>query len=529
VFPLLGLVAFLAGCAASGPPPPTIDFTGVVPEPEAYDDAEISHLQYILDEDQQKSFLALPTADRPDFLRVIWAATDPTPTTAINERKIEHYRKLAVVRSQFARKGDPPWDKRGELLLRYGAPDQRRRISGDVVPGLGLVPPKEIWIYQWLGQAYELEDPRFQSEFVDAQSVRRTSRSDVVREVEGQRDQTDDSSPTRSVAGGADIAALGADADTGPAFGTGRMNVKDAEAQVAQDRLQSLYQRGQEGLKERPRAYRHDPGGEKLEFAYSIHSFSDYGSGKTRVEVSTGVRASDLGFMPVEDRYAAVLGTEAVIKTVDYREAGRAAQRTRDWRARVDDLEGRLVLDQITVTVEPGEYRLALSVQDSLSHRVGVHQAEFTALAFPPGELALSDIQFALDVKSPEPDAPFVKGAYQVVPYPLSTFVRDQRVFVYFEAYGLTQSPSGDALYTVGFRIQPHRQATRSWFGSSKGQVIPGVATAYDGVSASANVQEYFSLDPSTFEEDSYDVQITVTDRISDRKVTRSATFSVQP
>ncbi len=525
---LLPLVA-LSGCSSGGPAAPTIDLSGVVPEAEAYGDEELAHLRYILDEDQQQRFLSLRPHERPDFLRVVWAAADPTPTTPINERKIEHYRKLALARTQFAREGaDPPWDKRGELLLRYGVPDQRRRIQGDVVPGLGLVPPKEIWIYQWLGQAYELEDPRFQDVFVDAQAIRRTTRTDIVREVEGERDQVDDSRPTRNTAGADDIASLGADAETGPKFSTGRLNVKDAESQLAEERLTTLYLRGQEGLRERPRAYRHDYGGEKLEFAYSIHSFSDYGTGRTRVEVSTGVRASDLGFMPADGRFAAVLGTEAVVKSIDYVEVDRAAQRTRDWRDRVDNLEGRLVLDQITLSVDPGSYRMAVSVQDSLSRRIGVHQARFEAHDFSPGTFAISDIQFALDVRDASEGQPFVKGAYQVVPYPLSAFAADQPVFVYFEIYGLEQSPTGDSLYTVQFRIQPTNPATVSWFGSSKGQVIPGVATAYEGVSTRSNVQEYFSLDPSTFEEDTYEVQITVTDRINDRQVVRAKSFSVQ-
>jgi len=525
----LGLVA-LAGCAGGGGGPrPTVDLASVVPAPETYTDDDIDHLRYVLDPQQQEEYLGLPPGRRPEFLRVAWAALDPTPTTALNERFDDHYRRLAYARARFGRDEKPGWDKRGELLLRYGPPDARQEIPGDVVPGLGLVPPKEIWVYNWLGQAYQLEDARFQGNFQDALSTRRTSRSDIVRDVAGERDQDDPTAPNANVAGAADIATLGADAETGPNFDTGSFRVLDAEKQMAQERLQTMLVRGQEGLEKRPSAYLHDYGGGKLDYVFDVQSFSDRGSGRTRVEVNTAFWAKDLRFVDDGAEHVAVLETEAALKTPDYQDVAHAAKRTRDRRQSVKDLRGALVLDQITLVSEPGDYRLALSVRDSVSGNTGIYRTETSVRNYPPGELAVSDIQPALDVKPGQAGDLFVKGNLQVVPYPLGTFPRDRDIYLYFEVYGLALSPTGDALYTVEFRIQPRAQSTSSWFGSSKGRVVPGVATAYEGSSTSPNVQEYFSLDPATFSEDVYDVTIRVRDRVSDRTAERSATFAVEP
>ena len=76
------------------------------------------------------------------------------------------------MRRHFAADEAPGWDRRGELLLRYGAPDQRTEVFAEVVEGVGLVPPKEIWVYTALGQAYELEDPLFQGVFRDSYDLR---------------------------------------------------------------------------------------------------------------------------------------------------------------------------------------------------------------------------------------------------------------------------------------------------------------------------------------------------------------------
>jgi len=520
----------LAGCAGGGAPRPTVNLEGVTPAAEGWSDEEMDHLRYVLNEDQQKEFLALPQAERPEFMRVVWASLDPTPTTERNERREAHYVRLAVARTRFGRERAPGWDKRGELLLRYGPPDVRQQTPGDVVPGLGLVPPKELWVYNWLGSAFQLEDPRFQGDFVDAISNRHTNRGDLLRETESSRDESD---PTRHDAGslGAqDIDTLGADAEAAPAFGTGSFKVVDAEKQMAQERLQALLARGQESLEKRPRAYLVEQAGGKLDYFFDVQCFSDRGSGQTRVEVNTAFWAQSLRFIPDGDAFAAILDTEAALKTPDYHSVARAHKTTRSRRTSVSNLKGQLVLDQITLVTDPGDYRLALSVQDSVSGSTGIYQTETAVPAYFPGDFAISDVQLALSVKSASeaPDGLFVKGNLQVVPYPLGTFPKDRDIFVYFEVYGLELSDTGDALYTVQFRIQPRAGTTVSWFGSSKGRVTPGVATAYNGSSRSPNVQEYFSLEPSTFTEDIYDVEIRVTDLVSDRAVSRSAAFAVQ-
>ncbi|MBZ0269128.1 GWxTD domain-containing protein [bacterium] len=524
------LALLLAGCAGGGAPRPTVNLEGVTPAAEGWSDEEMDHLRYVLNDQQQTEFLELPESERPEFMRVVWASLDPTPTTERNERREAHYVRLTVARTRFGREKAPGWDTRGELLLRYGPPDERQVTPGDVVPGLGLVAPNEVWVYRWLGSAFRLEDPRFQGDFVDAISNRRTNRKDLLRDTDRTRDQSDPSAHDAEVLGAQDIDTLGADAEAAPAFDTGKFKVVDAEKQVAQERLQALLARGQESLEKRPRAFLVEQAGGKLDYFFDVQCFSDRGSGQTRVEVNTAFWAQNLRFVPEGDAFAAILDTEAALKTRDYHPVARARKSTRSRRTSLSNLKGQLILDQIALVVEPGDYRLALSVQDSVSGSTGVFQTDAAIPAYFPGDFAISDVQLALSVKSASeaPDGLFVKGNLQVVPYPLGTFPKDRDIYVYFEVYGLELSETGDALYTVQFKIQPRATTTASWFGSSKGRVTPGVATAYTGSSTVPNVQEYFSLEPSTFTEDVYDVEIQVTDLVSDRVTKRSASFAVQ-
>jgi hypothetical protein len=289
-----------------------------------------------------------------------------------------------------------------------------------------------------------------------------------------------------------------------------------------------MMNRGQEAYGERPHAYLHDHGGGKLDYVFDVLNFAAGRPGRTRLEVNTAFWASELEYMPEGDGYVAVLEVEAAVKSMDYEEVARKSAMTRDPKDSIDDLAGRLVLDRITFDLDPGEYRLALSVRDSLSRKIGIFQTETSVRAFPPGEMRVSDIQLALDVRSGEPGDPFLKGPYQVVPYPVGTFPSDRDIYLYFEIYGLAPSPTGDTLYSVDFLIKPRERSTSSWFGSSKGRVVPGVTTSFDGAGREGVVREYIVLDPSTFQTGVYDVEITVRDRVSDREAGRSISFGVR-
>jgi hypothetical protein len=57
---------------------------------------------------------------------------------------------------------------------------------------------------------------------------------------------------------------------------------------------------------------------------------------------------------------------------------------------------------------------------------------------------------------------------------------------------------------------------------------VPGVATAYEGSARAGIVREWIVLDPTTFPQDLYDVEVRVIDRVAERDATRSVTVAVR-
>ena len=77
---------------------------------------EVASLQYLMNAYQLRQFFALPsdTAQKAWIAR-FWAMNDPTPATAKNEMKIEHYIRVDIARTEFQIPEFPEWDKKAAV------------------------------------------------------------------------------------------------------------------------------------------------------------------------------------------------------------------------------------------------------------------------------------------------------------------------------------------------------------------------------------------------------------------------------
>jgi len=80
---------------------------------------------YIITAAEKSAFDGLHTyEDREQFIEQYWLRRDPTPDTAENEFKEEHYRRIAYANEHFA-SGVPGWKTdRGRIYITFGPPDE---------------------------------------------------------------------------------------------------------------------------------------------------------------------------------------------------------------------------------------------------------------------------------------------------------------------------------------------------------------------------------------------------------------------
>ncbi|UCF78820.1 MAG: GWxTD domain-containing protein [Candidatus Eiseniibacteriota bacterium] len=107
-------------------------------------------IDFLLTQAQQKKLKRLQPADAEQFVRVLWKELDPTPTTDLNERVLEHWRRVGISKALFsdARSGTPGWATGpGEVLIRFGMPD-RREYTFSLSGPENLALPTLVWHYE---------------------------------------------------------------------------------------------------------------------------------------------------------------------------------------------------------------------------------------------------------------------------------------------------------------------------------------------------------------------------------------------
>ena len=126
-------------------------------------------VRWIITDEELSAFKKLANnSERDVFIEGFWQRRDPTPDTAENEYKEEHYRRIAYANEHYAA-GMPGWrTDRGRIYIMYGPPTsidshpmggpyQRPAEEGG---GSTSTFPFEVWRYRYLegiGQEIEIE------------------------------------------------------------------------------------------------------------------------------------------------------------------------------------------------------------------------------------------------------------------------------------------------------------------------------------------------------------------------------------
>jgi GWxTD domain-containing protein len=114
---------------------------------------------YIITDEERQAFKRMATDDeRQNFIESFWLRRDPTPDTAENEFKEEHYRRIAYANERFA-SGIPGWKTdRGRIYITFGPPAEiESHPSGGSYErpyeeggGTTSTYPFEKWRYRWI-------------------------------------------------------------------------------------------------------------------------------------------------------------------------------------------------------------------------------------------------------------------------------------------------------------------------------------------------------------------------------------------
>ncbi len=486
---------------------------------------------------EAEAFREASEQERERLWQTYWAARDPDPTTRINERMVEHFRRIMFSRLHFS-KGKEPWDRRGEIYVRFGHPDDRQHFI--------------------LKSGEDVVNAIFPTGIRDVDMIREVSRQRIRLEVNTGAPNQDfghfearAGRATRSVAFPTEswvYAPFGLEL-----FFTDQRNSKvfDYPLQVidlpdqstnfggtnrlAYNFLNTPRKQAEELIKKVPESFRHDYGGDPLSFVYYLASFKGIDE-RAEVEVAYSVPSVQLG--DAEDG----LGERTWL-------SGRLALRDQEYgyvqgtsfsmgplqRPESEEDNLKLRTGAFRFHAPPGEYRSAVALRDSLSQKFGIYTAPLHVTDYAESRLQLSDIKLAASIVPTEGTGLLVRNGLHITPHPARLYSPSTPVFLYYEIYNLTRDAEGRTGFRTELEIaarEPRRNfALRLMV--DLGRLITrrpddqSTYLAFEDSGASVDDYKYTSIETVDLDPGTYTLTLTVTDLRTEQKDTRTVDFIV--
>ena len=545
---------------------------GAAPEERAH----YMDLAYVTTEEEYRQYQALDTEEAmADFRRRFWAARDPKPATAVNERLVEHYRRVMHAREHFS-KGQRPWDRRGGIYIRYGEPDDLQHF-------IMQTGENALKNYQPTGDAridairernfilrYRLKIDNAGMTWSDpsTRGSRDPDAGDYLPDVEEQQDAYSNIvSTSRTGKGVSDITSFPAISTKAQSLGflaeswiylehdlelffvdqvgVGKFDypLQVHETNIDEAIVQDEYhpRRIAAALMEKtPESFEFDYGGGPLRFMYDIVSYKGQ-DGLAEVETAYMVPAEQLETVKDGQGLRTWLNSHMVFHDDDY---NRVAQTSR----RIGPIDRPLApasekdpgIDLHTGMMEmispPGRYRAAIEVQDETTRRIGIFEQEYTVPDYDAGALMLSDIKLAVSIESADSTyGPFIRNELEILPNPARLYQRTDPVHFYYEIYNLARSESGRTAYRVELEVKNKDRPQNLFWRILKGidRLVrrtdneQSVLMVFENEGNRSDEFSYTSIDTGATPTGAYEMTVRVTDLHSGQTATRTKIFVV--
>ena len=517
-----------------------------------------------LDAEEQEIYADLAHVAPPDVLEAwqsaagperdrvwleFWNGRDPNPATVENERLVEHYKRIMYARLHFS-SGQQPYDRRGEMYVRFGEPDDRRRFvfhqyqnpeivfmptgnpAVDAIREQNLLSGYKLKLQGGPGQARNDLGPQNISEVI---GMRAKAELDYGYVVESW------------VYVPHDMELYFVDLIGDGKFDYPLMTVdSDRNEMVSQHR----YHPGRlatELIARSPENYPHDFGGGILDYAYDITTFRGDNE-TTLMELAYSIPVWQFGDVTDGNGSRTFLRNQATLRDSVHKPLfnqkfrfgpiERPARKISSEQARVSAFT--LAVD---VQAPPGEYTAAVEMQDEASERIGVYKKPVVVPDYRGRALMISDLKLSTGITPTDQAGPYVRKGLNIVPHPLRAYGRGQLVYVYYEVYNLGKDEAGRTSYQTEYEINPEgmpdsrgRLDGRAGQSGQPGQ--PGgtgraggagdmqtVVLTYEGEGDASEEGEFTAIDTTDLAAGVYVLTVTLEDRHTGERATRSTSF----
>lgn len=504
---------------------------------DADEQAVYRDLHHVAPQEELHTWEAATGPERDSLWRAFWNERDSNPATIANERLVEHYRRVKYARVHFSG-GQQPYDRRGEIYIRYGAPDDRRRfvfrhyedpeiphmLTGN--PAVDAIREKNLLTGYRL-QLHDSESPFPLMEAAPVVTAVEGAWINARREMETQPGYVVES----WVYVLHDLELFFVDTLKDGKFDYPLKAVSNfTRDMVRQDRFHPR-QRATELIARSPEVYIHDFGGERLEFAFDAVSFRGEG-GSTEVDLTYSIPVWQFGDLTDEKGDRTWLNNLVTLRDSLQTPALSRAYRfgpidRPDRQAGNQELQGAAFTLAANLTTPSGVFTAAVEMRDEATKRIGVYKKSVSFSDYSGGGLLISDLKLSTAITPAASPGPFVRRGLDVVPNPGRLYPRGHLVYVYYEVYNLKMDEGGRTSYETLYEITPKGMpALRNSRARSPGD-MQTVMSFFEGAGQAEEEAEFTALDTTDLEAGEYVLTVTLTDRHEDDSVSKSVNFMV--
>lgn len=512
-----------------------------------------------------------PVPDSGRQLLAWWRSQDPLAATPLNERLIEHLRRVSVAQTKYASGGQ--LDDRGLTYIRFGDPSRNVELTLDnafnVDPQRVQIRANELWTYEDVHrQAYFIfveKDPGSYElgrvdDLIPARSrpmIGNAERSRkylfALEKVLRQLAVHSEDYAMRYVRV-ADFAAWERERNGGVSIGNNRVDGPPGSfASSVEARIQNLDRRFAAQRAERVPKSSSDvlDGTVDLPVYYRVSRFLTP-SDSTELQITWSVRSRDL--LPddeLQERFQtgnpALLSPPYVLRSV-------AAQKNPDYVDRTIHFRQHLVDPGSSEEAIVSPRTISATVGDSLSHlslqwdqfqatrqsdggatqvrqRLRRHVRRIDSIRALDGRDSLLEMSDLVVRTQRDGSGEDLVSPSETVPYPFTRVRPSTSLALFFEVYHLTMGNDGQTEYTVAYEIRraTERGGVAGLFGGKKTDETI-TETTYRG--RKRRTEEYVivdlaELDPS--KQTDVEIRVRVTDEHSGQAVSRLIELTVVP
>lgn len=378
------------------------------------------------------------SSEKQKWKNKYWRIIDPTPNTEKNEYYEEHISRFEVAKKHYSNIISPLFiDDRGKYYIKYGEPDDRI-ISNGVGKNYR---DNETWAYY---------DKSLFIDFVDQTGFGFREENNLLE-----------------------------------AISSGPVNIKIQSAAELYTERESLHQMyssfrdvltGSLGFASESAFYRltEDMAAERkliLDTAQPVNFSYSYSKEKLNANISSSIFRGEYGLSRVEFYYAFPMkeltfrpGAQIPFETLVEKELTIFNQRFEKVLHKNETLklvannqnqiDKRIYLNQHTEELAPGNYNIALKLDNITGNSLAILRAQLQVKDFPADTLKISEIQFSSQIREELTTTRNLKpNNIQVVPYIGHKINKQRPLFIYFEIYNLFLNERDETKFCIRYEV----------------------------------------------------------------------------